>query len=126
MQATFNQEFDLFFGTTTNSAALNWVSNLDHAIDSFGAGYIYFIDKLMQVIMTLPFYDQLVEHMEQVCMFMCRIGEIQYSYYSGLIEEFKAFGLIEKLKPVGDLLIESFIQIAKAKTMVYVQVLDIA
>ena len=57
MQAAFNQEFDLFFGTHTDSAALEWVANLDSVIDAFGSAYLHYMDILIQFIMTLPFYD---------------------------------------------------------------------
>ena len=124
MQATFNQEFDLFFGTHTDSAALDWVANLEAVIDAFGAAYLDYIDMLHQFFMTLPFHDYIVDSLQQICMWMCSIGEIEYSYFSAISENIQP-GL-KKLRPVGDLIVESFIQIAKAKTMVYVHLLDMA
>ena len=55
---------------------------------------------------------------------MCSIGEIEYSYLSAIYENIQP-GL-RMLRPVGDMIVESFIQIAKAKTMVYVHLLEMA
>ena len=55
-------------------------------------------DHLAAFVLNLPFYDQMADFFERLCMQICALLRIASSYYSVLLEQFKESGYEEKLE----------------------------